>query len=48
MIGEAAPPLPPAAGHVPSSATPGDRAGFAAHAANDPTGAAQQAPQSAA
>jgi histidine ammonia-lyase len=48
MIGEAAPPLPPASGDVPSAAVHGDHAGFASHAANDPTALAQQAPQSAA
>jgi len=48
LIGEAAPPLPPASGDVPSTPTHGDQSAFAAHAANDPTGAAQQAPQSAA
>ncbi|MEX3932003.1 histidine ammonia-lyase [Paraburkholderia phymatum] len=54
MIGEAAPPLPPGSGDLHSTATHGNRAalddhgGFVAHAANDPTAVAQQAPQSAA
>jgi histidine ammonia-lyase len=53
MIGEAAPPSPPNSGDLPSPThdsrvAADDRAAFAAHAANDPTAVAQQAPQSAA
>jgi histidine ammonia-lyase len=48
LIGEAAPPLPPASGNLPSTPAPSDHTGFAAHAANDPKAAAQHAPQSAA